>query len=342
MCRNIYFWIVLISTRLDYSHTPLKVRLTAIIFSLLALLFYTNNLLLVPKLLAKKKYGLYFGLYAILVLIVALLYTFTLKWTIHNYPDIHAGMISPVIMQSESGEMTIRALFREMLPYYITLAIAGALFAMSWFVMNYQRLQGRMEVAQKKHLEAELSFLKSQINPHFLFNTLNNLYALTVKKADEAPEIVAQLSAILRYFLYESDTLLVSSEKEKEMMQAYIDLELLRINGKNNMNFHIETDKPYTIPPLLWVPVLENVFKHGTRFISESYDIEYSFSIAENVLSIHSRNTFKPGQEREATTEGIGLSNLQKRLELLYPGRYKLDISRQGQYFVTMLQIQLA
>ena len=341
MLRNIYFWIALISTRLAYANTSLKVTLTAIIFALLGLLFYTNNLLLVPKLLAKKKYKLYFVLYAVLVLIVALLYTWTLKWTIHNHPDISAGMISPLTMVTETREMSVSALFREMLPYYLALFIAGALFAMSWFVMNYQGLQGRMEAAQKKHLEAELGFLKSQINPHFLFNTLNNLYALTVKKADEAPEIVAQLSAILRYFLYESNTPVVSSEKEKEMMQAYIDLELLRINQKNNMQFHIETDKPYTIPPLLWVPILENVFKHGTRFISDSYDIEYRFSIVDDVLSIQSRNTFKQ-QAPGASTEGIGLNNLQKRLELLYSGRHKLDIAWQGQYFVTMLQIQLA
>jgi two-component system LytT family sensor kinase len=340
---NIYFWLVFLLMRADYAYTPLKATLTIVLYALLAMLFYTNNLLLVPRLLAKRKYQSYLGLYTLLVFVVASLYTGVLKWTMHYHPDITTGMISSLQVGTESAEWSFGSLMREMPLYFVALAISGAVFSMSWFVMNYQRLQKTMADTQKEHLQAELSFLKSQINPHFLFNTLNNLYALTAKKSDEAPETVAQLSAILRYFLYESNTPLVSSDKELEMMRAYIDLELLRISRKDQLRFSIETDRSYTIPPLLWVPLLENVFKHGTRFIADAYNISFRFTIKNGVLHISSRNTFKATELRDdAAATGIGLANLRKRLELLYPGRHTLEAQTEGPLFMTSLQIQLA
>jgi LytS/YehU family sensor histidine kinase len=341
VARNIYFWIILIWTRMDFAYTPLQAVLTGILFVLLAVLFYVNNLLLLPRILARKQRLKYVISYSVLVFVVAALYTWSLKWTMFHHPEIHSGMISPLLTEEETSSLSIRSLFNEMWSYYIWLYFVGAVFAMSWFVMNYQRMQRRMDAAQKEHLQAELGFLKSQINPHFLFNTLNNLYALTTKKSDQAPETVAQLSVILRYFLYDSNVALVSSEKEKEIMQAYIDLELLRISNRENLQFDIETDKTYSIPPLLWVPVLENVFKHGTRFISESYDVHFRFTILKNVIRVYSRNTFKERSDSNGSN-GIGISNLRKRLDLLYPNRYVLDTKREGSYFELSMEIDLA
>ena len=342
VARNVYFWAALIFTRLDYKYTPVSAICSALLFVLLMALCYTNSLLLVPRLFSKKRYAPYLLLYAVLVLVIAVAYTGVLKWMLHTNPGITVGMVSPLTFDSVSGKLSAGSLLEEMLPYYGILFIVGCIFAMSWYVNNYQRLQHRLDLMDKKHLQTELQFLKNQINPHFLFNTLNNLYTLTIKKSDEAPEVVAQLSAILRYLLYESDSMAVSSEKEKEIMQAYIDLEMLRITEKRNLHFEIETDRQYSIPPLLWVPVLENVFKHGTRFISDAHAVDFRFTIKDAQLNIHSKNTFRHPDTSRPQEAGIGLDNLRKRLQLLYPGRHQFSAGEDEHYYITALNVQLA
>lgn len=293
VARNIYFWLLLIYTRLEFNYTPLKVLFTAILFALLMLLFYGNNLFLLPQLLSRKKYKAYWLSYSVLTFIVSLAYTWAIKWMIHHYPEIDTGMVSPLAMETETGLLTAGALLKESVSYFIILFIAGCIFAMSWYVMKYQRLEKEVEAIEKKHLQTELDFLKSQVNPHFLFNTLNNLYTLTLTKSDAAPDVVSKLAAILRYLLYESNEASVSFDKEKEIMQAYIDLELLRLSDKKHLHFDITADRSCKVPPLLWVPVLENVFKHGTRFISSEYFIDYSFRVKGEEIQIYSKNRFK-------------------------------------------------
>ena len=205
---------------------------------------------------------------------------------------------------------------------------------------DYSRQQKVLEAAQRKQVETELHFLKSQVNPHFLFNTLNNLYGLSLKKADTTPDAILRLSSILRYMLYESDAERVSFEKEKEIMQAYINLELLRLPANDDFRFVIESDREYMVPPLLWLPVLENVFKHATRVITDKYFIAYSATIKDGVLTIHTRNNYKPNGN-SATEGGIGLSNLRKRLELLYPARHSIAAMPDGDAFVVELKVNL-
>lgn len=341
IARNIYFWCWMISMRLEYAYTPLKVALTALLFALLAALFYGNNLWLMPRLLARKKYLHYLLAYAALVLAVALLYTGTLKAVAHYFPDIKSWMISPLVTSRETPELSAASLIRELPGYYIALFFAGLIFAMSWYVLQYWQLLHRMEDIRRKHLQTELAFLKNQINPHFLFNTLNNLYTLTLRKSDKAPQVVEGLSAIMRYFLQDANAETVSVDKEREIMEAYIEVELLRLSNKEGLSFVIETDRHYSVPPLLWVPVLENVFKHGTRFISDRYDASFKFSIEQGAMRIYSKNTCKDGANSPLQGEGTGLPNLSKRLQLLFPDRHKLSTGKEGNYFITDLSVSL-
>lgn len=340
LARNIYFWCWMIYMRLEYSYTPLKVALTALLFGLLALLFYGNNLLLIPRLLAKRKYARYLLFYALLVLIVALFYTATLKAVAHFRPDIKDWMISPLVTSRETPELSLPSLLREMPGYYFVLFCSGLIFATSWYVMQYRQLRHQVEDISKKQLQTELAYLKAQINPHFLFNTLNNLYTLTLRKSDRAPQVVEGLSSIMRYFLQDAAADMVSVEKEKEVMEAYIAVELLRLTNKDGLQFVIETDGHYSVPPLLWVPVLENVFKHGTRFISDRYDAAFRFSIQDGEMRISSKNTFKQTGSA-ASGEGTGLANLRKRLQLLFPDRHQFSTRKEGSYFITDLSIHL-
>lgn len=339
--RNVYFWAWMVYMRWEYDYTPFKILLTGILFFLIAILFYTNNLLLLPRLISKRKYLAYFLSYTALAAIVATLYTGTLKYVLHFHPEIKVWMISPILASVETAELTVSAFLRETPFYFVWLFLFGLVFAMAWYVMKYGELVLKMEQISKEHLKSELAFLKNQINPHFLFNTLNNLYALTLTKSDKAPQVVEGLASIMRYFLQEANSETISVIREKEIMEAYIDVELLRLSSSEGIRFTIEFDKPCRIPPLLWVPVLENVFKHGTRFISNECDAEFIFTVKENLLHIHSKNTFKKKNESSEKREGIGLRNLQKRLQLLYPGRHQFFSGEEGHYFTTDVSIQL-
>jgi len=302
-------------------------------------LFYVNNLYLIPTFLVRRMRGLYVACYAGLSAAVAAAYLSVLKLVLIYIPTLHVGSVSPLVAGGETAAFTFGAFIGEWFEYFMWLFFAGCIFAMSWYVTDYPRQQRIIEETRKKQLEMELALLKSQVNPHFLFNTLNNLYALTVKKSDNAPEVVSRLSVILRYMLYESDTALVSFEREKEIMQAYIDLELLRLPNIAGMQFHMSADKEYQVPPLLWLPVLENVFKHGTRFISDLYFIEYRATIKEHILHIHSCNTFK--QERDTQNDGLGLRNLEQRLKLLFGTNFVLNRAIEGDRYITDIRTDL-
>ena len=348
---NIYFWLFLIiianltfygSGRQYFYPQAWYYLFRGITITLLAGLLYANNLWLVPRYLISGKKGKYFLFIFLATYVAGLCYAGLFEQLDVHFPKISMDDIS-LVSALRVKIQTRLLIFLEAFSWLFSLSIFLFIFTVAWYMHDYKRQKQLTEAAQKKQVETELVFLKSQLNPHFLFNTLNNLYVLTIKKSDNAPDIVSKLSTILRYLLYESDISLVSFEREKEIMQAYIDLELLRLPNKSNMHFTVAADKPYTIPPLLWMPVLENVFKHGTRFISSDYFIDFHFEILDNRLSISSKNGFKAGngENNSGNNSGIGLSNFGKRLALLYPGKHTTEIKEEGNYFVTNIQIQL-
>lgn len=307
----------------------------------LLLFTYTNNLFLVPKFLAGRRYRIYFFWAFLLVIIYAVSYSIFIEAVLHKYPDIKSYQIVLLSVPFEK-EWTVGAIMGCSIGYAVTYAVWLLILTMAWYVHDYSRQQKLMAGIQKKQLETELSFLKNQINPHFLFNTLNNLYALALQKSDAAPDAILKLSSILRYLLYESNTHTVSFEKEKEIMQAYIDIELLRLDHADRLQFSITADKPYQVPPLLWLPVLENIFKHGTRTIAEDNQVVFHFEIKDNMLSIYSKNKEKMLAKSNAEQGGIGLKNLEKRLELLFPGKHALSVLQENNYYISQVKIALS
>lgn len=197
---------------------------------------------------------------------------------------------------------------------------------------------------EKEKLEAELKFLRAQIHPHFLFNTLNNLYALTLKKSDQAPAMVLRLSGLMNYMLYETSAGEVSLSKEIESLHHYISLEQIRYGQNLDLTFDITGDIQTTrIAPLILLPFVENSFKHGVsgelaeKWITVNLNVNHQF-LTFKVANSCSRDE----QPAEADyTGGIGLKNVRRRLELLYPGRYTLDIQRAEGTFLVVLQITL-
>jgi hypothetical protein len=195
---------------------------------------------------------------------------------------------------------------------------------------------------QNENLKTELSLLRSQVNPHFMFNVLNNMVALARKQSDLLEPSLIKLSSLMRYMLYETGEQKVSLERETEYLQSYIDLQQQRFGKKLVLNVTFSpADKQYDIEPMLLIPFVENAFKHGTGMMNHP-QIDISLSALNSILFFTVRNTYDPAcHETKDDASGIGLANVQRRLELLYDHKHQLEISRNEDTFNISLQIQL-
>lgn len=343
LARNVYFWAVVIYFSTDFSQPLWQSLFRLGLFAIEIALVYFNNLLIVPRLLARKKYAAYSLSLVVATFILACAYVLLLKMMLHFHPDAQVNSVNVIHSTPPDAGLTLAATLKSSLLYFFPLLTLTVTFTLAWYAMNYVRQQNAASEAEKKQVEAELKFLKGQINPHFLFNTLNNLYGLAMEGAREMPESILKLSSILRYLLYESNAKAVPFEKEKDVMLAYIDLELLRTAGIENRQFLIDADAAYHIPPLLWLPVLENIFKHGTPCANGEQMIDFRLAIRQGKLSIFSKNSFDPqtSGRKSPDASGIGLANLKQRLDLLFPGKCVFDIREDDKYYIVNIEIEL-
>jgi two-component system sensor histidine kinase AlgZ len=211
------------------------------------------------------------------------------------------------------------------------------------FVEDYFELEARSRELENRQLTSELRFLKAQINPHFLFNTLNNLYYLAVNKSDQTPEVVAKLSGMMRYMIHESNVEKVPLSKEVAYMENYLDLEKLRLNEEVPITFEVEGDVAGArITPLILITFLENAFKHGIGNNGGDSWITVSLTVSNGTLNYRVANSLLPQSEktvREAS--GLGLANVRRRLDLSYPDKYNLDVAEDDERYRVHLQIDL-
>jgi two-component system, LytTR family, sensor kinase len=214
-------------------------------------------------------------------------------------------------------------------------------FGITKHYYDYRKLK---EVAQQLRIEkqeAELNYLKSQTNPHFLFNTLNNIYALSKEKSDLAPESILKLSKILRFMLYETNGKYIAIEQEIKIMDDYISLEKLRYDDtlRINFNYNIE-DMKQALPPLLLIPLVENAFKHGVSESRTNPFVDIHLSVTKRILNFIVKNSAEVPVDQQVK-ENIGLSNLRRQLELLYTD-YSLTVNHRESAFTATLTINLA
>lgn len=208
---------------------------------------------------------------------------------------------------------------------------------------DYNKLKQAAQQLRIEKQQAELNYLKSQTNPHFLFNTLNNIYALARDKSDRAPESIVRLSKILRFMLYETAGKYISIEQELNIMSDYIALEQLRYDDSLHINFNYDVeDMKQAVPPLLLIPLVENAFKHGAAETRTLPFVDIHLSLHRRQLSFTVKNSVEslPGREEEGK-EHIGLSNLRRQLELLYT-EYDLSVQQGNSEFTAFLKINLA
>lgn len=225
------------------------------------------------------------------------------------------------------------------LPYSI---FSIMLFGILKYTYDFRKLK---EAAQKLRIEkqeAELNYLKSQTNPHFLFNTLNNIYALARDKSDLAPESILRLSKILRYMLYETGGTYIAIEQELKIMSDYIALEKLRYDESLNVNFNYDIeDMKQALPPLLLIPLVENAFKHGVSETRNHPFVDIRLSVKNKRLTFLVKNSTEELPEEKSAKENIGLTNLRRQLELLYSD-YGLYVKQGEAVFTATLNINLA
>lgn len=209
-------------------------------------------------------------------------------------------------------------------------------------IYDYRKLK---EAAQKLRIEkqeAELNYLKSQTNPHFLFNTLNNIYSLARDKSDLTPESILRLSQILRFMLYETGGAFISIEQELKIISDYIALEKLRYDDSLVINFNYDIEDPkQALPPLLLIPLVENAFKHGVSETRNRPFVEIHLSVKNSQLVFLVKNSIEPFSGETKVKENIGLSNLRRQLELLYKD-YTLSVQQGESVFSATLNINLS
>jgi two-component system, LytTR family, sensor kinase len=209
------------------------------------------------------------------------------------------------------------------------------------FAEKWQLDEKSRYILQKEKTDAELQFLKQQINPHFIFNSLNSIYSLANKKSDLTSDAILKLSSILRYVLYHSQKNLISLKEELNTIEDYIELQRLRITNKVSLNYALNGQpENYLIEPLLLMPLFENAFKYGVDSINESF-ISMEIQISEDRLTLQINNKIIPRNDKIEEESGIGLNNIIRRLEILYPDSHLLSVDESESVFKVKLELKL-
>lgn len=295
-----------------------------ILFSYLLIYF------ILPKFLIKKKYPQFFIATAIHAFLFGLFIWLTFKLAIdikgyacyEEYPIFYWNKIFVSVISN----------------YGVPLA-AMLLKLFKWW---YKDQLYKNELQQEK-LVNELKYLKGQIHPHFLFNTLNNLYALTLRNTGEASDVVLKLSSMLDYMLYHSNAERVPIEKELGILENYIELEKIRYGDRLKLSYEVRGDKNnIEVAPLILFPFVENAFKHGASIDRTSPEIDIFIELEANLVKVQVKNSIpkeKLIDARNKSGNGIGLKNIKRQLELLYPDKYKLDVNIEDKYYKVKLSL---
>lgn len=291
-----------------------------------ATVVYFNITYLIPNYLSKNKFLTYCGL-----LLLATFILTPLKMVVFYFK-----------FEGLTGAQ--QSLIRNQSWYFVFMFLFGASSSVVKIITDWVRAVREKQELETRTMQTELRFLKSQINPHFLFNTLNSLYALTLKKSDKAPEIVIKLSEMMRYMLYECNEKQVPLSNEVNYIRNYLDLERLR-QGQN-VDIQLEvvgTVSDQKIAPLMFIPFIENSFKHGLHNNIAQAFVHMRLTVDGQKIHFtceNSKGEALPVQEHRRSG-GIGLVNVRRRLDILYPEHYNLKINDSPHSYAVTLSLDL-
>ena len=310
----------------DYETQGIAIQITLLKVIDLALLVYITNYLLIPQLLHKRKYVVFTTIFLLIIAASAVLKIFVMG-EILKQPQLF----------SLSGDLKTR-LYENVISDFF-LVVAGAAFQL---IFDYIKVQQRLAEVAKEKAETELNFLKSQINPHFLFNSLNSVYFLIHKENAEARGALHKFSEMLRYQLYEMNGDKIPVEKEIIYLQDYVALQQLRKDENFSIEFDCNPDvNGFLIEPLLLIPFVENSFKHISHNSDNSNFVKIRMSLLNGTLLFAIENSKEPGLNQIKKNGGIGLANVKRRLDLLYAGRHELIMEETDKKFSVKLNLKV-
>jgi len=336
---HLIFWavsFVLLSVLFHFYGEVYTINLfgkAAVINAFLAAAVYVNLYILLPLFLKKKKYIFYLFWLIILLSSVSIslqlifiypLQQFTAQSSEHNFfdPNLHSAYFFTCLL-------------------YVAFTTFLKL-SKDW--LSLQDLNMKLVLIEQQKLEAELKTLKGQLNPHFLFNSLNNIYSLALIKSDQVPSLILKLAYLMRHIIYESKDNFIALEKELEFVRNFIDLQKIRTSDSNLIQFEILGKPPVAkIAPLIFEPFIDNAFKHGLPRSENSDFIKIIIDFTtENTLHFEISNSFEPHFNTNSSNSGIGLNNVKQRLQLLYtPDEYCLTINKDNHIFGVNLSLKL-
>ena len=277
------------------------------------MVFYLNYLWIVPRFLLKKKDWKLFILTNLLVIIVGLFAMDLWHWcAVQLLPEINDGRPKRISIK-------FPRYFWSVVIFIMVIALAVAVR----MIQHWQHIEEARQEAETARAEAELSNLRNQMNPHFLLNTLNNIYALIAFDQDKAQTAVGELSKLLRHVLYENQQDFVPLYKEADFIRNYIELMKIRVtdNVKIDTNINVQPNDATPVAPLLFISLIENAFKHGIS-PQGSGEIKIDLNQVDGDITCEIHNTCYPKRENDKSGSGIGLEQVSRRLELMYPDRY--------------------
>jgi len=336
--HHVIFWLIyfLLNTLRwgnyfdDYVYS-LKTNIVG--FPIHMILCYLNIFILMPRFVFRRKYFLY-----VVFLIASLLTMVFIKFNLTYYlVSTNIWPEGPEVIQNVTFSYAVDMMIGEL---YVTTFVTAIKITMDWL-----QEQKRVTALEKVQLETELLFLRTQISPHFFFNTLNNIYSLAIEKSNKTPKLILRLSELMRYLLYETKSKRQSLEKEIICIQNYLDLEQIRYGNKLKIDTNITGDiSDKKIAPILLLSFIENSFKHGANKITGDVKIDIDFKIVENFLYFTVSNPLPETpnlSENIENSSGIGLTNVKKRLELGYKNEdYSLNIEKKNKLFIVTLKIK--
>lgn len=275
--------------------------------SLLVVIVYVNNFFLLPFFVKKKLYALYVFVFASISFLATQLYCYTF---------------------AECGCSIVKCLSDYLWQSLVPLIF----FSFIWILFRFIDKQEEVEIVKKEHAEMELKFLKSQINPHVLFNNLNTIYSYSIEKPNETPELILMLSDNLKHVLYESNEETISLKKEIQFIDNYIKFQKIRTEGIKHIKYNKTIDSYQNqIAPLLLITVIENAFKHSAL----NSHIVVNIMVDKGVLNFSCENDFNV-EKVSSTDFKIGLQNLEKRLQLIYKDAYIFSIDKDERFKVSL------
>ncbi len=288
-------------------------------------LFYLNYLVFIPLFFSKRRYG-YYVLFIALVIVIFGFGKYGIALVFKQYVLVHNNGKAIGF-----GAYFLQTVFSSLFFIFLSALLK---FAIDWFVND--RVQRDL---QNQRLTAELAFLKSQINPHFLFNSLNSIYSLAYQRSETTPGAILKLSEIMRYMLYECNDNKVDLSKELQYLENYIELQKIRFGNRGYIDFKVQGKVEHQrIVPLLLIAFIENAFKHGIAN-DPLKPIRLIIDVNESHLHFFVHNKKHSNNRDEAG--GIGLNNVKRRLDLLYPGKYNLEIKDETENYTIELSVIL-